>query len=83
MDTATDAKIRHSFAEKIPGTTVFIIAQRISSIEHADHVLVLDGGRIQGWGTPQELLETNKIYQEVYRSQTKGGGDFDEKGGEE
>ena len=83
VDTATDAKIRHSFAEKIPGTTVFIIAQRISSIEHADHVLVLDGGRIQGWGTPQELLETNKIYQEVYRSQTKGGGDFDEKGGEE
>ena len=83
VDTATDAKIRHSFAEKIPGTTVFIIAQRISSIEHADHVLVLDGGHIQGWGTPQELLETNKIYQEVYRSQTKGGGDFDEKGGEE
>lgn len=83
VDTATDAKIRHSFAEKIPGTTVFIIAQRISSIEHADHVLVLDGGRIQGWGTPQELLETNKIYQEVYRSQTKGSGDFDEKGGEE
>ena len=83
VDTATDAKIRHSLAEKIPGTTVFIIAQRISSIEHADHVLVLDGGRIQGWGTPQELLETNKIYQEVYRSQTKGGGDFDEKGGEE
>lgn len=83
VDTATDAKIRHSFAEKIPGTTVFIIAQRISSIEHADHVLVLDGGRIQGWGTPQELLETNKIYQEVYRSQTKGGGDFDEKGGDE
>lgn len=83
VDTATDAKIRHSFAEKIPGTTVFIIAQRISSVEHADHVLVLDGGRVQGWGTPQELLETNKIYQEVYRSQTKGGGDFDEKGGEE
>ncbi len=83
VDTATDAKIRSSFAEKIPGTTVFIIAQRISSIEHADHVLVLDGGRIQGWGTPQELLETNKIYQEVYRSQTKGGGDFDEKGGDE
>ncbi len=83
VDTATDAKIRHSFAEKIPGTTVFIIAQRISSVEHADHVLVLDGGRVQGWGTPQELLENNKIYQEVYRSQTKGGGDFDEKGGEE
>ena len=82
VDTATDAKIRQSFAEKIPGTTVFIIAQRISSIEHADHVLVLDGGRVRGWGTPAELLETNEIYQEVYRSQTKGSGDFDEKGGE-
>ena len=82
VDTATDAKIRQSFAEKIPGTTVFIIAQRISSVEHADHVLVLDGGRVRGWGTPAELLETNEIYQEVYRSQTKGIGDFDEKGGE-
>ena len=78
VDTATDAKIRHSFAEKIPGTTVFIIAQRISSIEHADHVLVLDGGRIQGWGTPQELLETNAIYREIYESQMQGGGDFDQ-----
>ena len=82
VDTATDAKIRASFAEKIPGTTVFIIAQRISSVEHADHVLVLDDGKIAGYGTPAELMETNAIYQEVYRSQTKGSGDFDEKGGD-
>ena len=82
VDTATDAKIRHSFAEKIPGTTVFIIAQRISSVENADHVLVLDNGRISGYDTPENLLKTNAIYQEVYNSQTKGAGDFDEKGGE-
>ncbi len=85
VDTATDAKIRRSFAEKIPGTTVFIIAQRISSVENADHVLVLEGGRVSGWGTPSELLKTNKIYQEVYNSQNQGGGgdaDFDEKGDE-
>ena len=82
VDTATDAKIRAAFAEKIPGTTVFIIAQRISSVEHADHVLVLDDGKMAGYGTPAELLESNSIYQEVYRSQTKGSGDFDEKGGD-
>ncbi len=82
VDTATDAKIRAAFAEKIPGTTVFIIAQRISSVEHADHVLVLDDGKVAGYGTPAELLESNSIYQEVYRSQTKGSGDFDEKGGD-
>ena len=82
VDTATDAKIRAAFAEKIPGTTVFIIAQRISSVEHADHVLVLDDGKVAGYGTPAELLERNSIYQEVYRSQTKGSGDFDEKGGD-
>ena len=82
VDTATDAKIRHSFAEKIPGTTVFIIAQRISSVENADHVLVLDNGHISGFDTPENLLKTNAIYQEVYNSQTKGSGDFDEKGGE-
>ena len=82
VDTATDAKIRAAFAEKIPGTTVFIIAQRISSVEHADHVLVLDDGKVAGYGTPAELLESNNIYQEVYRSQTKGSGDFDEKGGD-
>ena len=82
VDTATDAKIRHSLAEKIPGTTVFIIAQRISSVENADHVLVLDNGRISGFDTPENLLKNNAIYQEVYNSQTKGSGDFDEKGGE-
>ena len=82
VDTATDAKIRAAFAEKIPGTTVFIIAQRISSVEHADHVLVRDDGKVAGYGTPAELLESNSIYQEVYRSQTKGSGDFDEKGGD-
>ncbi len=82
VDTATDAKIRKSFADKIPGTTVFIIAQRISSVENADHVLVLDGGKVSGYGTPAEMLATNKIYQEVYNSQKQGGGDFDEKGGE-
>ena len=82
VDTATDAKIRHSFAEKIPGTTVFIIAQRISSVENADKVLVLDNGRVSGFDTPANLLQTNAIYQDVYNSQTKGSGDFDEKGGE-
>ena len=64
------------------GTTVFIIAQRISSVENADHVIVLDNGRISGYGTPAEMLATNPIYQEVYNSQTKGSGDFDEKGGD-
>ncbi len=82
VDTATDAKIRHSFAEKIPGTTVFIIAQRVSSVENADHVLVLDNGHISGFDTPENLLKNNAIYQDVYNSQTKGSGDFDEKGGE-
>ena len=82
VDTGTDAKIRKSFAEKIPGTTVFIIAQRISSVENADHVIVLDNGKISGYGTPAEMLATNPIYQEVYNSQTKGSGDFDEKGGD-
>ena len=82
VDTATDAKIRHSFAEKITGTTVFIIAQRISSVENADKVLVLDNGRVSGFDTPANLLKTNAIYQDVYNSQTKGSGDFDEKGGE-
>ena len=82
VDTATDARIRRSFAEKIPGTTVFIVAQRISSVETADKVLVLDNGRVSGFDTPANLLKTNAIYQDVYNSQTKGSGDFDEKGGE-
>ena len=82
VDTATDAKIRKAFAEKIPGTTKIIIAQRVSSVEGADRILVLDNGRINGLGTHEELLATNKIYQEVYNSQTQGGGDFDKQGGE-
>ncbi len=82
VDTATDAKIRRAFREEIPGTTKFIIAQRISSVEDADRIIVMDEGRINGIGTHEELLETNKIYQEVYRGQIEGGGDFDIQGGE-
>lgn len=84
VDTATDAKIRKAFREEIPGTTKLIIAQRISSIQDADRILVLDDGRINGFGTHEELLENNEIYRDVYESQTGGGnGDFDEKGDEE
>ena len=83
VDTATDAKIRQAFREKLPGTTKIIIAQRISSVQNADRILVLDNGRINGLGTHEELLATNKIYQEVYTSQTQGGGDFDKQGGED
>ena len=78
VDTATDAKIRAAFAEKIPGTTTIIIAQRVSSVEHADRILVLDEGRIDGFDTHENLLETNAIYREIYESQVKGGGDFDQ-----
>ena len=81
VDTATDAKIRKAFREEIPGTTKIIIAQRISSVQDADRVLVLDNGQINGLGTHAELLATNAIYQEVYNSQTQGGGDFDKQGG--
>ena len=82
VDTATDARIRKAFREEIPGTTKFIIAQRVSSIQDADRILVLDNGRIDGFDTHENLLATNRIYQEVYESQTQGGGDFDENGGE-
>lgn len=82
VDTATDAKIRKAFAEEIPDTTKIIIAQRISSVEHADRVIVLENGRINGFDTPENLMKNNEIYREVYESQTKGGGDFDENGGE-
>lgn len=82
VDTATDARIRKGFQEQIPGTTKFVIAQRISSVEHADRILVLDNGQISGFDTHENLLKTNKIYQEVYKGQTQGGGDFDEKGGD-
>ena len=81
VDTATDAKIRKAFREEIPGTTKIIIAQRISSVQDADHILVLENGQINGLGTHAELLATNAIYQEVYNSQTQGGGDFDKQGG--
>lgn len=81
VDTATDAKIRRAFREEIPDTTKLIIAQRISSVQDADHIIVMEEGRVNGFGTHEELLETNEIYREVYESQTKGGGDFDEKGG--
>ena len=83
VDTATDAKIRKAFREEIPGTTKIIIAQRISSVQDADRILVLDNGKIDGLGTHEELLKANAIYQEVYNSQTQGGGDFDKQGGEQ
>lgn len=83
VDTATDAKIRKAFREEIPETTKFIIAQRISSIEHCDRIIVMENGQVDGFGSHEELLKTNTIYQEVYESQTNGGGDFDEPGKEE
>lgn len=81
VDTATDAKIRKAFREEIPNTTKIIIAQRISSVQDADRIIVMEEGRINGFGSHEELVETNEIYREVYESQTKGGGDFDEKEG--
>ncbi len=83
VDTATDAKIRKAFAEEIPDTTKLIIAQRVSSVQHADRIIVMDQGRISGSGTHEELLQSNEIYREVYESQTGGSGDFDEAGGDE
>lgn len=83
VDTATDAKIRRAFAEEIPGTTKLIIAQRISSIEHCDRIIIMEDGEVDDFGTPAELLERNKIYQEVYESQASGNGDFDEPGRED
>ena len=78
VDTATDARIRAAFAQKIPGTTKIIIAQRISSVQDADRILVLDNGRINAFDTHENLLKDNAIYQEIYESQIKGGGDFDQ-----
>ena len=78
VDSATDAKIRKAFAEEIPGTTKLIIAQRISSVQHADRIIVLNEGRIDDVGTHEELLKNSEIYRDVYEAQTGGGGDFDE-----
>lgn len=82
VDTATDAKIRKAFRAEIPNTTKLIIAQRISSVQHADRIIVMEDGAVNGFGTHEELLAHNEIYREVYESQTQGGGDFDEKAGE-
>ncbi len=82
VDTATDAKIRRAFREEIPDTTKLIIAQRISSVKDADRIIVMEDGKVDGVGTHEELIKTNAIYSEVYESQTKNGGDFDEKAGE-
>ena len=78
VDTATDARIREAFAKKIPGTTKLIVAQRISSVQDADRILVLDNGAVNGFDTHGNLLQTNKIYREIYEAQTQGGGDFDQ-----
>lgn len=82
VDTATDASIRRAFAERIPGTTKLIIAQRISSVQEADRIIVMENGRIQGFDAHETLLKNNEIYRDIYESQTQGGGDFDEKAGE-
>ena len=79
VDTATDAKIRKAFAEEIPGTTKIIIAQRVSSIKDCDKIIVMEDGCVNGFGTSDELLESNEIYKEVYESQVNGNADFDEK----
>ena len=78
VDTATDARIRRAFAENIPNTTKLIIAQRVSSVEHADRILVLDEGRVDAFDTPENLMKNNEIWREMVETQTKGGGDFDE-----
>ena len=80
VDTATDAKIRKAFAEEIPDTTKLIIAQRISSVQSADRIIVLDNGKITGFDTHEALLASNEIYRDVYESQTGGNADFDEGG---
>ena len=82
VDTATDAKIRRAFRVEIPDTTKLIFAQSVSSVQDADRIIVMDEGQVHGFGTHEELLKTDEIYREVYESQTQGGGDFDENGGE-
>ena len=83
VDTATDARIREAFAKCIPGTTKLIIAQRISSVQDADRILVLDNGAVSGFDTHENLLRDNPIYWEIYEAQTRGGGDFDQPADEE
>ncbi len=83
VDTATDAKIRNAFKNEIPDVTQIIIAQRISSVMHADRIIVMEEGAVSGFDTHENLLKTNEIYREVYESQTNGSGDFDEAGGED
>ena len=83
VDTATDSKIRTALREEIPNTTKLIIAQRISSVQHADRIIVMEDGRVNDFDTHEELLKNNEIYREVYESQMRGSGDFDEKGGEQ
>lgn len=83
VDTVTDAKIRKAFKEEIPNTTKIIIAQRISSVQDADRIIVMDDGKINGIGTHEELLKNNEIYREVYEQQTNDNADFDKKGGEQ
>lgn len=78
VDTATDAKIRQAFTQRIPGTTKLIVAQRIASVQDADRILVLDEGHVSGFDSHERLLETNAIYRDIYEAQTQGGGDFDE-----
>lgn len=81
VDTATDSKIRQAFATEIPDTTKLIIAQRVSSVQNADRIIVMDNGRVADFGSHEELLKTSEIYRDVYESQTGGGGDFDQQGG--
>ena len=78
VDTHTDALIRQGFREFIPDTTKIIIAQRVASVQDADRIIVMDGGKINAFDTHENLLKTNAIYQEIYESQVKGGGDFDQ-----
>ena len=80
VDTATDANIRRAFAQSIPGTTKLIIAQRISSVQDADRILVLDDGRVSGFDAHENLLANNRIYREIYEAQSSAGGDFDQAG---